>query len=57
MTFAALLTEAIERAESVALHGHHEALCLIQPTTGKRISYTLDECRSLMLDLDAPTTN
>lgn len=50
MTFAALLREAVERAEALGLHDHHEALCLIQPS-GKRISYTLGKCQSLLLDL------
>lgn len=54
MTFRDLLIEAIERAEGLA--GHHEALCLIDRHTHERISYTLDECKSLIQDLDSPAS-
>lgn len=49
MTFLELLIEAVERAEG--LHGHHEALCLIDPDSGEHSSYTLAECQNLIRDL------
>lgn len=57
MTFRDLLIEAIQRAESLHLHGYDEALCLIDQPEGRdrpdRSSYTLAECHSLLRDLDS----